>query len=186
MAPAPADGADESPYEVLGVSSEASADEVRRSYQLLARRHHPDRAGDTGDAAAAFRRVQRAYDRLREPNARWAHDVAARAARINAAGAASRVSEVDLSEMRYAEEAPSYGEGDAVEGVLAGVWRYDCRCGDEYTLYEDQLVAGIDHLPCRSCSLCLRPLYQPVEPAAPSAAAPSEPSASSGTSGPPR
>ena len=156
----------ESPYTVLGVTQAASADEIRRAYQALARRHHPDRAGE--EEAAAFLRVQRAYDQVREPNARWKLDVAERAARINAAGAAARVFDVDLGEMSFTEEVPSYGDDDVVEGVVAGVWRYPCRCGDEYELHEDQLEAGIQHLTCRSCSLSMRPLYQTADqPAGP-------------------
>ncbi len=37
-------------WEVLGVTPEASEDEVRRAYRTLARRYHPDRQG-TGDTA---------------------------------------------------------------------------------------------------------------------------------------
>jgi hypothetical protein len=34
------------PYAVLGVARHATADEVRRAWLALARRHHPDRGGD--------------------------------------------------------------------------------------------------------------------------------------------
>ena len=55
------------PYEVLGVGPGASADEVRRAYLALARRHHPDAHAEGGAVtrAAAERRMQ-------EVNAAWA------------------------------------------------------------------------------------------------------------------
>ena len=31
-----------------------------------------------------------------------------------------------------------------IGSVRAGVWRYDCRCGDEFVLREAQLIDGID------------------------------------------
>ena len=53
-----------SPFEVLGISDDASPDEIRRAYRRQARRYHPDRnPGDEG-AAEAFLAVKAAYERL--------------------------------------------------------------------------------------------------------------------------
>lgn len=68
-------------YDVLGVSPDAGADEIKRAYRQLARRYHPDISGD--DRGAAFLEVARAYDVLRDPDRRRSYD-----ARL-AAGAAS-------------------------------------------------------------------------------------------------
>lgn len=48
------------PYDVLGVAPDASAEEIRRAYVALARRHHPDYfAGATpAERQAAERRMQ--------------------------------------------------------------------------------------------------------------------------------
>jgi DnaJ-class molecular chaperone len=59
-------------YDVLGVSREAGADEIKRAYRQLARRYHPDISGD--DRGAAFLEVARAYDVLRDPARRRTYD----------------------------------------------------------------------------------------------------------------
>jgi hypothetical protein len=67
------------PYEVLGVPRGATADEVRRAYLALARRHHPDAhaEGGPGARAGAERRMQEvnaAWAVLGDPARRAAHD----------------------------------------------------------------------------------------------------------------
>ena len=58
-------------YDVLGVSPDAGADEIKRAYRQLARRYHPDISGD--DRAAVFLEVSRAYDVLSDPARRRAY-----------------------------------------------------------------------------------------------------------------
>lgn len=59
-------------YQVLGVSPDAGADEIKRAYRQLARRYHPDISGD--DRAAAFLEVSRAYEVLNDPERRRTYD----------------------------------------------------------------------------------------------------------------
>jgi molecular chaperone DnaJ len=61
-------------YEVLGVSPDAGADEIKRAYRQLARRYHPDISGD--DRGAAFLEVSRAYEVLRDASRRRSYDAA--------------------------------------------------------------------------------------------------------------
>ena len=51
------------PYDVLGVSREASPEEIRRAYLTLARRHHPDAGGRAED----MRRLNEAWAALSGP-----------------------------------------------------------------------------------------------------------------------
>src|SRR3970040_847046 len=52
-------------YDVLGVSRDAGADEIKRAYRQLARRYHPDISGD--ERGGTFLEVSRAYEVLRDP-----------------------------------------------------------------------------------------------------------------------
>jgi len=58
------------PYEVLGVSPTATADELRRAYRLLLRQTHPD----VGGSASKFHAVQLAWERIGSPENRAAYD----------------------------------------------------------------------------------------------------------------
>jgi len=53
------------PYSVLGVSRNASQEEVKKAYKKLAMKHHPDRGGDE----AKFKEINEAYERITNPQA---------------------------------------------------------------------------------------------------------------------
>ena len=60
-------------YQVLGVGREASADEVKKAWRKLARRHHPDVNQQAG-AAARMSELNEAYTVLSDPERRAAYD----------------------------------------------------------------------------------------------------------------
>lgn len=63
-------------YKVLGVTSSASADEIKKSYRKLAKQYHPD--ANVGDAKAEerFKEVSEAYDVLSSDSKRKEYDEA--------------------------------------------------------------------------------------------------------------
>ena len=60
-------------YEVLGISRDASADDIQRAYRTLARRHHPDVNKDPG-AEERFKQINEAYQVLKDPQTRQRYD----------------------------------------------------------------------------------------------------------------
>ncbi|KAI9366776.1 DnaJ domain-containing protein [Zopfochytrium polystomum] len=64
------------PYEVLGVSRNASEDDIKRGYKRAALATHPDKAppAEKADAEVKFKIVSEAYEVLRDPQARSAYD----------------------------------------------------------------------------------------------------------------
>lgn len=61
-------------YDLLGVSPTATAAEIRRGYRKTALAVHPDRAGDSADATAAFQKLQQAYSSLYDAESRVLYD----------------------------------------------------------------------------------------------------------------
>ena len=61
-------------YEVLGVTRNASNDEIKKSYRRLAMKHHPDRSTDDSDAERKFKEAKEAYEVLSDSDKRAAYD----------------------------------------------------------------------------------------------------------------
>jgi molecular chaperone DnaJ len=61
-------------YEVLGVSRDASAEEIKKGYRAMARKHHPDASREDPNAADKFKEVAEAYAVLSDTNRRAQYD----------------------------------------------------------------------------------------------------------------
>jgi molecular chaperone DnaJ len=77
-------------YAVLGVGAAASATQIRRAYQRLARRYSPDVNFWDREAQTLFEEVQAAYRVLSDPSARTLYDHQARAGDRPAEAAGAR------------------------------------------------------------------------------------------------
>lgn len=62
-------------YQVLGVSKNASQDEIQKAYLKLARKYHPDMNPDDPEGAKKkFQELQHAFDTLKDPEKRKQYD----------------------------------------------------------------------------------------------------------------
>src|SRR5690349_13091167 len=64
----------QTPYEVLGVKPDATADEIRKAYRKLAKQFHPDLNPGKPAAEARFKAVSAAHDILSDPEKRARYD----------------------------------------------------------------------------------------------------------------
>ena len=55
------------PYKVLGVSPDASDEEIKRAYRKLAKQYHPDLNPGDAEAAKKMQQVNAAYDQIKNP-----------------------------------------------------------------------------------------------------------------------
>lgn len=61
-------------YKVLGVEKNATAEEIKKVYRKLARKHHPDMNPNDKDAHKKFQGINEAYEVLSDPDKRAKYD----------------------------------------------------------------------------------------------------------------
>jgi len=77
-------------YKILGVSKDASPEEIKRAYRKLALKYHPDRNKGNKAAEAKFKEINEAYAVLSDPEKRRQYDT------FGAEGFHSRFSQEDI------------------------------------------------------------------------------------------
>ena len=58
----------EDPYKILGVSPDASDEEIKRAYRRLAKQYHPDRNPGDEEAAQKMQQINAAYEQIKNPD----------------------------------------------------------------------------------------------------------------------
>ncbi len=61
-------------YKILGVSKNATQDEIKKAYRKLALKYHPDKNPDNSQAEDRFKEVSEAFEVLKDPEKRKKYD----------------------------------------------------------------------------------------------------------------
>ena len=56
------------PFQILGVKSDATRKQIKKSYRRLAMQYHPDRNPGDSEAEERFKQIQWAYEKLTRHN----------------------------------------------------------------------------------------------------------------------
>ena len=101
-------------YQVLGLATNASQEELKKSYLKLARRYHPDKNPGDKEAAKKFARIAEAYRVLSNVDSRYVYDLEL---------GIEPGSEVSATIFHRIEEAPVTGDevGDYIEEIAGGM-----------------------------------------------------------------
>lgn len=62
-------------YEVLGLTENATPEQIKKAYRDLAKKHHPDSRGGDASAEETFKRISEAYSVLGDEKKRRAYDM---------------------------------------------------------------------------------------------------------------
>ena len=148
-------------YEILGVSRDASKEDMKRAYRRLARKYHPDVNKEAG-AEDRFKEVNRAYEVLSEPETRARYDQFGEAGVSGAAAGASGFEYGDMGGFADIFETIFGGFGGAAAGAGSARRRSGPTRGDDLRLdlrlnFREAIFGGekeirIPHL--ESCQTC--------------------------------
>ena len=97
-------------YEILGVSKNASDEDIKRAFRVLAKKYHPDVNKEPG-AAEKFKEIGEAYSVLSDKQKRSQYDQFGHAAFENAGGAGFNYSDINLDDILSSLFGGSFGGG---------------------------------------------------------------------------
>lgn len=156
----------ESLYDILSVTHNASLDDIRKAYHRAARLHHPDKQNTVFTSSSnaiiqianhqytsKFHLIQTAYETLRDTEKRKKYDQELQQQDLIEKTQQSHAhisEEIHKENMRREELHNENGEVDIL-------YSYNCRCGDQYEVFEDEIIdLGYLVVPCTGCSLNIR------------------------------
>ena len=136
-----ADPSERNYYELLDVPRTASPAEIKASYHRLLLSHHPDKSDPFKHHPARMDvdigRLKDAFITLFSPESRIKYD-------------SELSSRPDLSESSRSRPAHIVSLEDFKD--LGQFWTFNCRCGGQYTIGEEDMEKGVHLIACSSCS----------------------------------
>jgi len=118
-------------YEILGVSRNATQDEIKNAYRKLALQYHPDR-NKSPDAEGKFKEMSEAYAVLSDQEKRKQYDTTGREGVYQKYGQEDIFRGADFSEI-FSDMGPGFGGVDDLFGQLFGRARESPRQGADLT-----------------------------------------------------
>lgn len=122
-------------YSILECSSTATPEELKRNYQRLAKKHHPDK--ETG-STEIFLLIDKAYKTLKDSQLRKDYDSTILA--VNCQDQPLIYAEIEKKDIVLNEE---------------GVWTFSCRCGEQFIIEQEHLNESECVMECSECSNCI-------------------------------
>ncbi|ORX82524.1 DnaJ-domain-containing protein [Anaeromyces robustus] len=142
-------------YEVLDVDPNTNFDIIKKTYQKLILKYHPDKLQQSGiksqeiieENNRKFQEIQKAWDNISTPQKKIQYDKELLAKSFKQDGVINE--EIDLDDMEYDEEEEAYYS--------------ECRCGGIYKITVEDLENNINVVSCDVCSLKIKVLYEVIE-----------------------
>lgn len=110
-------------YDILGVSRNATSDEIRQSYLSKVKNVHPDKSKEIQGHYNDFIIIQKAWEILRDNNLRDKYNQSLII--TNKSIENSTIYEIDLDDCEYNDD--------------NGEYKTKCRCGQKIIFYDDDL-----------------------------------------------
>lgn len=132
-------------YAILGCSVEATAEEIKQRYRVLARLSHPDslHLGRAPACEQTFDKISYAYKILSDRDMRHEYD--------------TRWHQQTLLQEFPVHDMVDFHELEPDE--LGEIFSYPCRCGDTFLLSRLDILLKFAYASCTSCSLCINISY---------------------------
>lgn len=163
-------------YEILQCDRNASYEDLKKSYQALALKYHPDKnveselprkdkIDDTGQTASKnpmtnesntadmFIRIDKAWKILGDSSLREHFDLRWRQRSLTQEWPVQD----DVDFVDFDSESPDTDFSSSNQ--LTGSYSYPCRCGGFYILEPADVTLSVDFVCCDTCSLSIRVIY---------------------------
>lgn len=106
-------------YDILGLSPEATQEDIKKSFRHLALKYHPDKNKNSEDSKQKFMKIVEAYEVLSDEKSRKSYDGAA----LRAQGQASKwVPPADFSTVYSYEEIKRRHRQSSRGNIQGGMW----------------------------------------------------------------